>query len=79
MSFRIVEKYIDGTWQEIKFEQLALGDIFRLWDAPGEPVVDSSGDTYWRCTSDPRMMDAKQHDSTVQNVLGVDIEHTELE
>ena len=58
MDSRIVEIYKEGAWQETDFKYLKKGDIFRMFDAPGVPVVDPDGATDWLCLSTPRLMES---------------------
>jgi len=60
---RITERLEEGKWVYTEFKNLAVGDIFRLWEPEekvtlGEPlalqrVQDTEGFNVWKCTSDP--------------------------
>jgi hypothetical protein len=39
-SPRTAQKLINDSWTDIAFEDLRPGDIFRLFESTGEPVVD---------------------------------------
>ena len=70
MEMRIVELYEDGEWIEITFDMLREGDIFRLFESVGEPVVDKDGCTAWECYTNPYYMPGEEYGYD-EDVLGV--------
>lgn len=64
-DLRKVEVLKDGKWQEIEFKKIHKGDIFRLFESTGEPVMDNNGKTEFVAKNEPYM--------TSDGVLGVDI------
>jgi hypothetical protein len=52
---RKVEILRNSSWQEVNFEQLKVGDTFRLFELTGEPVVDHKGNTIFYAKSNPHM------------------------
>lgn len=69
MEHRIVERLIKGNWEECKMYQLKIGQIFRMFEPTGEPVVGKFEDTQWIVTSEPFKLDG---------VWAVDIEHYDI-
>lgn len=55
---RKVEVKKDGVWSPIVFADLHNGDIFRMFESTGEPVVGSNQDTEWVATSEPYLVDS---------------------
>lgn len=49
---RRVEKYINGKWVDIKFEDLKNDDIFKLFESTNEPVLGLKEFTVFYATSD---------------------------
>lgn len=37
---RFTQRKVNGLWEDIKFRELKDGDIFRLFEPDGTPVVD---------------------------------------
>ena len=52
MKLRKCEILKDTNWSEIKFEDLKLDNIFRLFEPNGEMVVGNNKDTEFKCLSD---------------------------
>ena len=79
MDLRIVERYEDGAWIDISFDELKEGDIFRLFESVGEPVVDDDGCTTWKAASDVYMVSGKDHglDEDVE-VPGIECDPVEV-
>lgn len=50
--WRRAERKVKDDWQEIKFETLKTGDVFRLFNPTGDPVRDREGKTIFKATSD---------------------------
>jgi hypothetical protein len=65
-DMRKVEVLKNGKWQSIEFKDICKGDIFRLFESTGEPVIDNNGKTEFVAKSEPYI--------TSDGVLGVDIE-----
>lgn len=53
MDTRKVEVNRDGTWKEIRFNELNKGDNFRMFESDGEPVLDLKGNSILYSTSEP--------------------------
>ncbi len=47
METRRSEVYRDGKWQEVEFELVQVGDLVRLFESDGTPVVDDGGTADW--------------------------------
>lgn len=47
METRRSEVYRDGKWQEVEFELVQVGDLVRLFESDGTPVVDDGGTATW--------------------------------
>ncbi|MBZ4649251.1 hypothetical protein [Thermosipho sp. (in: thermotogales)] len=52
-DFRKVQKFVDGEWRNINFEDLKKGDKFRMFETTGEPVVDDYNVSEFVAESDP--------------------------
>lgn len=59
---RITEVLVNNEWKNIEFKNLAVGDIFRLWEIEGEVSLGEplelkevlyNGNAVWKCTSAP--------------------------
>lgn len=59
---------IEPVWLEIKFEELKTGDLFKLFEPTGEPVVTDDGRTEFLCTSDAFLGPYGPEKSTVWTV-----------
>jgi len=46
-STRITEVLVSGTWGEVHFGDLRMGDVFRLFESNGAVVIDPEGYTQW--------------------------------
>lgn len=65
-DLRKIEVLKNNKWQEINFEHLHKGDIFRMFESTGEPVVDNKGNRHFKAVSEPYM--------TPDGVLGIDVQ-----
>ena len=56
-ELRKVEVFRDEEWKEIKFEELQVGDKYRMFESEGVPVVgkgmEFEGTTEWIVTKNP--------------------------
>lgn len=53
-NFRKVERQTaGGTWEEIGFDELKKGDLFKLYDEPKTGHVYEDGNTIYVANSDP--------------------------
>lgn len=52
-DLRRVEILRNGQWQEVDFGFIKAGDIFRMFEATGEPVVDNNGNRLFIAISNP--------------------------
>lgn len=41
-----------GSWRTVRMKELRKGDVFRMFNSPGEAVVDSDGNKIWVATED---------------------------
>jgi hypothetical protein len=53
-NLRIVEVQRDG-WQQLRLMDLMPGDVFRMFESEGEPVVGNDGETEWVVRNAPYM------------------------
>lgn len=63
---RYVEIYNCGEWVKASFEELKIGDRFRLYESTGELVIGENGQIEWFCTSKPYL--------NINNILTVNVE-----
>jgi hypothetical protein len=49
---RRVQKLINSQWEDINFEDIKTGDIFRLFESTGEPVIGNKNDTEFEAIND---------------------------
>jgi len=52
-ELRKVEVLKDGLWEEIEFIELEVGNKFRMFDSPEEPVIGHDGTTEWIVVKGP--------------------------
>ncbi len=52
MEYRTVETLKSGKWEITPFLDLKTGDIFRMFEPTGEPVVDPLGNAEFFAESD---------------------------
>lgn len=52
MDYLRTQRKIDSEWQDIKFEELKDGDIFRMYKSTGELVIDRDGDFEFMADND---------------------------
>jgi hypothetical protein len=50
---RKIEVNRNGDWIPITFENLHKGDLFRMFESTGEPVIDDKGNTDFIAISEP--------------------------
>jgi len=66
LALRRCEVFAQGEWQERKFMELREGNVFRLFEVSGTPVIDEDGTTDWKC-----VVDARQDDHGIWGVVSV--------
>lgn len=49
---RRVEVHRDAEWVRVSMKDVRSGDVFRMFEPTGSPVVDPSGRTEWEADSD---------------------------
>lgn len=56
-AWRTAKIYVQGEWEDVPFEALRQGDVFRLFD-PGstEPVKDVNGNDTFIADTDPEAL-----------------------
>ena len=52
-ELRKVEIFVDNNWKEIKFEELEVGDRYRMFEPAGERVVGINYEDEWVVTRGP--------------------------
>lgn len=63
---RKVQVKRNGVWEDIKFEELNKGELFRMFEPDNnEPVKDEKGNTEFTATSEPYI--------TKENVWAIDV------
>ncbi len=53
MDKRRVEIFTGVSWEEIEFEHLKTGDMFRMFELDGAPVEDDEGNRIFVAVSEP--------------------------
>lgn len=53
MSRTIERRCGDGSWEPVEFMELTIGDVFRVYEDTGEPVVDQKGRKEWVAAGNP--------------------------
>ncbi len=66
-EFRTVERLIKGTWLPCMLEDLHIGQVFRMFEPSGEPVVGKHNSVEWIVTGNPYLNE--------QNIWTVNIEY----
>lgn len=56
-ELRKVQKLNNGIWEDIEFQNLKLGDTFRLFESDGEPVINDKGESEFVTISDLYLVD----------------------
>jgi hypothetical protein len=56
-ELRRVEKLVDGQWVQVRMLELKDGDVFRLFEPNGEPVVDGKDVSEWQVEGDAYVND----------------------
>ena len=52
-EIRTVEVMVAGAgWSPVDFRELLEGDVFRMFEATGEVVMDDTGNTEWEAEGD---------------------------
>jgi hypothetical protein len=57
-ELRTIQILKDGTWHDAEFEQLEVGDVFRIFD-DGVQVIDSYGNIQWTVREVPELVDGQ--------------------
>jgi hypothetical protein len=57
-ELREIQILKDETWYDAEFEQLEVGDVFRIFDG-GVPVIDSYGNIQWTVREVPELKDGQ--------------------
>lgn len=53
MSRTVERRCRDGSWEPVEFMELTIGDVFRIYEQDGEPVVDQKGRKEWVAAGKP--------------------------
>ena len=53
MSRTVERRRGHDNWEPVEFMELTSGDIFRMYEQDGEPVIDQKGHKEWIATSKP--------------------------
>jgi len=68
MNYRKIEMLENEEWKEVQFQELKSGNVFRMFEPDGKPVVGAidefEGTTSWKVIRDPYLNE--------DNVLTVD-------
>lgn len=67
MDMRTIQILENEKWIDINFEDLKTGDVFRMFESTGEPVVGDKGLDKWRVISTPYTTD-------VSGVYAIEVE-----
>lgn len=53
MSRTVERRCGDDNWEPVEFMELTVGDIFRIYEQDGEPVMNQKGHKEWIAAGKP--------------------------
>lgn len=53
MSRTLERRCGDDSWEPVEFMELTIGDVFRIYEDTGEPVMDQKGRKEWIAAGKP--------------------------